>query len=81
MGREGDTLIDRPPLVEVSPGHFVEACPLCADVKRPSELEEPATPPQQPDAPKVTSEDAQPKPEETAKVPTVQVDGEVPPTP
>lgn len=30
MGREGDTLIDRPPLVEVAPNHFVEACPLCA---------------------------------------------------
>ena len=32
MGREGDTLIDRPRLVEVSPEHFVEACPLCTQL-------------------------------------------------
>ena len=32
MGREGDTLIDRPRLVEVSPDHFVEACPLCTQL-------------------------------------------------
>lgn len=29
MGREGDTLIDRPRLLEVAPNHFVEACPIC----------------------------------------------------
>lgn len=32
MGRAGDTLIDRPRLVEVSPEHFVEACPLCTQL-------------------------------------------------
>lgn len=41
MGREGDTLIDRPPLVEVTPGHFVEACPLCTDVARTDKNNEP----------------------------------------
>ncbi len=30
LERSGPTLTNRPPLVEVSPGHFVEACPLCA---------------------------------------------------
>lgn len=29
MGRTGDTLIDRPRLLELAPNHFVEACPLC----------------------------------------------------
>lgn len=32
MGRTGDTLIDRPRFIEVSPDHFVEACPLCTDI-------------------------------------------------
>ena len=29
MGRQGQTLRDRPPFVEASPGHWVEACPIC----------------------------------------------------
>lgn len=32
LGRTGDTLMKRPPVVEVSPGHFVEACPACASL-------------------------------------------------
>lgn len=32
LGRTGSTLENRPPLVEISPGHTVEACPLCADL-------------------------------------------------
>lgn len=31
MGRSGDTLIDRPRLLELAPNHFVEACPLCIE--------------------------------------------------
>lgn len=34
LGRTGDTLIDRPRLVEVSPNHFVEDCPLCNESKK-----------------------------------------------
>ena len=29
MERQGATLRDRPPFIEVSPGHWVEACPSC----------------------------------------------------
>jgi len=29
MERQGSTLRDRPPFIEVSPGHWVEACPTC----------------------------------------------------
>lgn len=29
MGREGATLRERPPYLQVSPGHWVEACPVC----------------------------------------------------
>ncbi|HEY1121007.1 MAG TPA: ABC transporter ATP-binding protein [Haloferula sp.] len=29
MERQGVTLRDRPPFIEVSPGHWVEACPTC----------------------------------------------------
>ncbi|MBB5350194.1 oligopeptide/dipeptide ABC transporter ATP-binding protein [Haloferula luteola] len=29
MGRRGPTLRERPPFLEVSPGHWVEACPEC----------------------------------------------------
>ena len=29
MDRQGSTLRDRPPFLEVSPGHWVEACPIC----------------------------------------------------
>ncbi|TAE73986.1 MAG: ABC transporter ATP-binding protein [Verrucomicrobia bacterium] len=29
MAREGPTLRERPPFLEVSPGHWVEACPIC----------------------------------------------------
>jgi len=29
MERQGSTLRDRPPFIEVSPGHWVEACPSC----------------------------------------------------
>ena len=32
MGRKGVTLHQRPPYVEVAPGHFVEACPICASL-------------------------------------------------
>lgn len=32
LGRTGSTLQNRPPVVEISPGHTVEACPLCADL-------------------------------------------------
>ena len=34
LGRTGDTLIDRPRLVEVAPNHFVEDCPLCNESKK-----------------------------------------------
>jgi peptide/nickel transport system ATP-binding protein len=27
-----EELTERPPLVEVTPGHFVEACPRCANL-------------------------------------------------
>lgn len=30
LSRTGNTLEKRPPMVEVAPGHLVEACPLCA---------------------------------------------------
>lgn len=30
MGRKGVTLLKRPPYLEVEPGHFVEACPVCS---------------------------------------------------
>lgn len=33
MGRKGVTLHQRPPYIEVSPGHFVEACPVCAELE------------------------------------------------
>jgi oligopeptide/dipeptide ABC transporter ATP-binding protein len=29
MDRQGSTLRERPPFLEVSPGHWVEACPIC----------------------------------------------------
>jgi len=29
MDRQGPTLRERPPFLEVSPGHWVEACPIC----------------------------------------------------
>jgi len=29
MDRQGSTLRDRPPFIEASPGHWVEACPIC----------------------------------------------------
>jgi peptide/nickel transport system ATP-binding protein len=29
MERQGSTSRDRPPFIEVSPGHWVEACPTC----------------------------------------------------
>jgi len=29
MGRDGATLRERPPFIEVTPGHWVEACPIC----------------------------------------------------
>ncbi|MCW1883451.1 ABC transporter ATP-binding protein [Luteolibacter flavescens] len=29
MDRQGVTLRERPPFIEVSPGHWVEACPIC----------------------------------------------------
>jgi len=29
MEREGELLEERPPFKEVSPGHWVEACPVC----------------------------------------------------
>ena len=29
MERQGSTLRDRPPFIEATPGHWVEACPLC----------------------------------------------------
>lgn len=32
LGRTGPTLENRPPFVEISPGHYVEACPLCANL-------------------------------------------------
>lgn len=32
MGRTGDTLHTRALFVPVSPGHYVEACPICADI-------------------------------------------------
>ncbi len=32
LSRTGDTLKKRPPMVEVAPGHLVEACPLCAQL-------------------------------------------------
>ncbi len=32
MGVPTEELTQRPPLVEVTPGHFVEACPHCADL-------------------------------------------------
>lgn len=32
MGRKGMTLHQRPPYTEVAPGHFVEACPICASI-------------------------------------------------
>lgn len=32
MGRTGSSTHKRPPLVEISKGHFVEACPHCADL-------------------------------------------------
>lgn len=32
LGRVGETLETRPPVAEASPGHWVEACPLCADL-------------------------------------------------
>lgn len=32
LERTGHTLHTRPPLVEVAPGHMVEACPLCAQL-------------------------------------------------
>ena len=35
MGRTGDTLIDRPRLVEITPDHFVEACPHCVGMALP----------------------------------------------
>ncbi len=31
MNRQGSTLRDRPPLKEISPNHWVEACPLCVE--------------------------------------------------
>ncbi|MDP6871504.1 MAG: ABC transporter ATP-binding protein, partial [Candidatus Thalassarchaeaceae archaeon] len=31
MERYGDTLITRPQMIESSPGHWVEACPICLD--------------------------------------------------
>lgn len=32
LERTGATILRRPPLVEVAPGHVVEACPLCAQL-------------------------------------------------
>lgn len=32
LGRQGETLQHRPPLVEVSPEHWIEACPCCGDL-------------------------------------------------
>ncbi|MDB6077925.1 MAG: oligopeptide/dipeptide transporter, ATPase subunit [Akkermansiaceae bacterium] len=29
MGRDGATLRERPPFIQVAPGHWVEACPIC----------------------------------------------------
>ena len=29
MDRQGSTLRERPPFLETSPGHWVEACPIC----------------------------------------------------
>jgi peptide/nickel transport system ATP-binding protein len=29
MDRQGSTLRERPPFIEVTPGHWVEACPIC----------------------------------------------------
>jgi peptide/nickel transport system ATP-binding protein len=29
MDRQGSTLRERPPFIEASPGHWVEACPIC----------------------------------------------------
>jgi peptide/nickel transport system ATP-binding protein len=29
MGRDGRTIHERPPYLEITPGHWVEACPLC----------------------------------------------------
>ena len=29
MDRQGSTLRERPPFIQVSPGHWVEACPIC----------------------------------------------------
>lgn len=34
MGREGETLMIRPSMSEVSPGHWVEECPICLDVSK-----------------------------------------------
>lgn len=31
LGRTGDTLLQRPSMVEITPSHFVEACPLCTN--------------------------------------------------
>jgi peptide/nickel transport system ATP-binding protein len=31
LNRQGSTLRDRPPLKEISPNHWVEACPLCVE--------------------------------------------------
>lgn len=33
LGREGDTLLTRAPLLPISPGHYVEACPLCTGIE------------------------------------------------
>ena len=32
MERTGDTLLERAPFVEISKGHWVEACPECVDL-------------------------------------------------
>ena len=41
MGIPTDQLTERPPMVEISPGHRVEACPRCSGVANPAAKETP----------------------------------------